>query len=116
MLMRVSAQVQVRYDVEPIVDSIENAYENAWKLVDYIDGFRIQLTAVSTKNAAQNVYDEFLRDYPGMYAYLSYLEPTFRVRVGNFKTRLEAYRFLLKVRVQFPGAFITKDQISFRDI
>lgn len=116
MLMKVSAQVQVRYDVEPIVDSVENSYENAWKSVDYIDGYRIQLAAVSTKNGAQKVYDEFMLSYPQMYAYLSYLEPTFRVRVGNFKTRMEAYKFLLQVRVQFPGAFITKDKISFRDI
>lgn len=109
-------QIQVRYDKEPVIDSISNAYENAWKSVKYTEGYRIQLVAVSTKNGAQRVYNEFKSSYPDVSAYLSYTEPTFRVRVGNFKNRIDAYRFLMKIQGQFPGAFITKDKISFREI
>lgn len=109
-------QIQVRYDKEPIIDSISNAYENAWKSVKYTEGYRIQLVAVSTKNGAQKVYNEFKGSYPDVSAYLSYTEPTFRVRVGNFKNRIDAYRFLMRIQGQFPGAFITKDKISYREI
>lgn len=110
------AQIQVRYDKEPIVDSVSNAYERAWKAVKYIEGYRIQLVASSSKSGAQNVYNDFKNSYPEVSAYLSYTEPTFRVRVGNFKNRIDAYRFLMRIQGQFPGAFITKDKISFREI
>ena len=109
-------QIQVRYDKEPIIDSISNAYEKAWKSVKYTEGYRIQLVAVSTKNGAQKVYNEFKGSYPDVSAYLSYTEPTFRVRVGNFKSRIDAYRFLMCIQGQFPGAFITRDKVSFREI
>ncbi len=109
-------QIQVRYDKEPIIDSISNAYEKAWKSVKYIDGYRIQLVAVSSKSGAQRVYNPFKGSYPDVSAYLSYTEPTFRVRVGNFKNRIDAYRFLMCIQGQFPGAFITRDKVSFREI
>ena len=112
----VFGQIQVRYDKEAIIDSVDQAYQNAWKSVKYIEGYRIQLVAVSSKNGAQKVYNDFKASFPETAAYLSYTEPTFRVRVGNFKTRIDAYRFLMRIQGQFPGAFITKDKISFREI
>lgn len=109
-------QSQVQYDKEPIIDTIEQAYQDAWRSVRTIEGYRIQLIAASSKKNAQSVYDEFSTSFPEVSAYLSYMEPTFRVRVGNFKTRLDAYRFWKRIQYQFPGAFITKDRISYRDI
>ena len=108
-------QGQVQYDKEPIIDTIEQAHQNAWKSIKGIDGYRIQLVASSTRKNAQNVYNEFTTSFPDVSAYLSYMEPTFRVRVGNFKNRIDAYRFLMRIQYQFPGAFITKDKISFKD-
>lgn len=112
----VFGQIQVRYDKEAVIDSVDQAYQNAWKTVKYCDGYRIQLVAVSNKSGAQKVYNDFKAAFPEANAYLSYTEPTFRVRVGNFKNRIDAYRFLMKIQGQFPGAFITRDKISFREI
>ena len=112
----VFGQIQVRYDKEAIIDSVDQAYQNAWKSVKYCDGYRIQLVAVSNKSGAQKVYNDFKAAFPEAAAYLSYTEPTFRVRVGNFKNRIDAYRFLMRIQGQFPGAFITKDKISFREL
>ena len=112
----VFGQIQVRYEKEAIIDSVDQAYQNAWKSVKFCDGYRIQLVAVSSKSGAQKVYGAFKSSYPDVSAYLSYTEPTFRVRVGNFKSRIDAYRFLMKIQGQFPGAFITKDKVSFREI
>lgn len=109
-------QGRVQYDKEPLIDSVEKAYNEAWKKVNYIDGYRIQIAALSTKNAAQKVYDEFKLNFPDLEVYLSYMEPTFRVRVGNFKTRIDAYRVQMQIQAQFPGSFITKDKISFREL
>ena len=110
------SQIQVRYDKEAVIDSVDQAYQNAWKTVKYCEGYRIQLVAVSNKSGAQKVYNDFKAAFPEANAYLSYTEPTFRVRVGNFKNRIDAYRFLMKIQAQFPGAFITRDKISFREI
>lgn len=112
----VFGQIQVHYDKEPLIDSIELSYQTAWKSVKYIDGYRIQLVSVYSKSEAQKVYQEFKNTYPSLAVNISYIEPTFRVRVGNFKNRIDAYRILMKIQGQFPGAFITTDKISFREL
>jgi hypothetical protein len=38
------------------------------------------------------------------------------VRVGDFRTRLEALRFLKQVSTSFPSAFVVTDQINLREI
>lgn len=108
-------QNQVTYEKEPLIDSIENEYVKSWKTVKYDEGYRIQLVASPTKNGAQKVYNEYTSAFPEVPAYLSYTEPTFRVRVGNFTNRIDAHRFLKRIQPQFPGAFITKDKISFKE-
>ncbi|MEG1556590.1 MAG: SPOR domain-containing protein [Bacteroidales bacterium] len=113
------SQMYVQYDIEPEVEKIKNAHILAWKKVGYVEGYRIQLIALSgskSKNSVQEVYNEFTKLFPEIPAYLSYSEPNFRVRVGNFNNKIDAYRNLLKIHSYFPGAFITKDKISYREI
>lgn len=80
-----------------------------------IEGFRIQLFFDSGNNAkiqAQAMQEEFRTRYPEVEAYLSYKSPNYRVRVGDFRSRLDAQYFLNKISMDFPNAFITEDQIQ----
>ncbi|MBO4593599.1 MAG: hypothetical protein J5678_05350, partial [Bacteroidaceae bacterium] len=45
-----------------------------------------------------------------MQAYIVYDEPNFKVKVGDFRTRLEAYAFLQEIKDVYKG-YIIKDNI-----
>ncbi len=59
-----------------------------------LDGYRIQLYFGNEREKAREVKTAFLRQFSDMSAHESYQQPNFRVRVGDFRTRLEALRFL----------------------
>ncbi|CAL65147.1 SPOR domain-containing protein [Christiangramia forsetii] len=57
--------------------------------------------------------NEVIQKYRNVYTYpsqITYEAPNYKVWVGNFRSRLEADRALLKVKETFPSAFIPKPQ------
>ncbi len=84
---------------------------------DYIDnkkfmGYRIQLFAGSSKLDALKVKSDFLAKYQKNYPEVIYQVPNFKVRVGNFRGRLEATQMLQTYKTDFPYAFIVQDEIK----
>ena len=74
-----------------------------------IPGYRIQVASLSgtaSKNRAFEMKDRIRELYPGVEAYVVFDEPNFKVKVGDFRTRLDAYVFLLRIRNDFPGTII----------
>ncbi len=55
--------------------------------------------------------NEVIQKYRTLYPYssqITYEAPNYKVWVGNFRNRLEADRALLKIKENFPAAFIPK--------
>ena len=80
-----------------------------------IDGFRIQIffdSGNNSKTRAQTVYETFLSKYPNIGAYLTFKTPNYKVRVGDFRTKLDAQRFLNEILPDYPNAWIIDDQIN----
>lgn len=81
--------------------------------VKTIPGFRIQIAALSGNNAKARAFglkQQFAEMYPDVPIYLIYDEPNFRIKVGDFLTKLDAYSFLQKIKATYPGT-IVKDNI-----
>lgn len=79
-----------------------------------IEGYRVQIffdSGSNSKNKASNLKGEFDLAYPGIKSYLSYKEPYYRVRVGDFRTLVEAVGFQKKIADTYPNAFAVKDLI-----
>ncbi len=77
-----------------------------------IQGYRIQIFFGSERKAAQDAHAKFLQQNPDEEAYLIYQQPNFKVRVGNFRTRLEAQPLFRKVLPEFERVFIVPDKIN----
>ncbi len=78
-----------------------------------IPGYRVQIASfsgTSSKSNAFNLRDSFMTDHPTVQAYIIYDEPNFKVKVGDFRTRLEAYAFLQEIKETYKG-YIIKDNI-----
>lgn len=109
------AQNTVQYDIEPAIENIQNDYIRTWNKVEEMNGYRIQIAAVTgtnSKSTAENEKATFQMHFPEMEAYISYMEPYFRIRIGNFLTRLDAYRFLQEIIPIYPNAYIVPDKIN----
>ena len=55
--------------------------------------------------------NDVIQKYRNIYTYssqITYEAPNYKVWVGNFRNRLEADRALLKIKENFPAAFIPK--------
>ena len=82
----------------------------------YIQGFRIHLFSESGSNskvAALEIRAKFLAKYPNTEAYIVFLEPNYKLRVGNFRTRMNARGFLKEIIEEYPNAYVIKDIIEF---
>src|SRR5207244_1121440 len=76
-----------------------------------ISGFRIQIYFGSNRQKASEVKTEFSFRHPEMLSYLTYQQPNFKVRVGDFRTRLEAQKFLKDIQGNYMTSFIVQDDI-----
>lgn len=112
------AQNAVRYDVEPTLEAIQSDYVKVWGELKEISGYRIQLgafTGSNSKTAAEGERHTFLNHFPDIPAYISYAEPYFRLRVGDFYSRLEAYKRLLEIQTMYPNAYIVIEKVIYSE-
>lgn len=77
-----------------------------------IAGYRIQIFSGNERNNANNIKTKFLKLYPNQTAYLAYQQPYFKIRVGDFRTRLEAKIFYNKIKEEFGECIIVIDKIN----
>jgi hypothetical protein len=79
----------------------------------HVMGYRVQIYFGTDKAKAKEMKARFLASYASeARAYEIYEVPNFKIRVGDFRTRLEAYRFLKKIRADFPASFIVGCEIE----
>ena len=81
-----------------------------------IDGYRVQIFFESgnkSSDAAREIMEEFEKKHPEIPTYLTWKAPNFRVRIGDFRTRMEAEGFLQKILKDYPNAWVIKDKINF---
>lgn len=81
-----------------------------------IKGYRVKIHFGTDKNQAKEVKGAFISKFPDVPAYEKYDQPNFNIRVGDFRTKLEAYSFLKKIQPDFPAAFIVQDEIEFPEL
>lgn len=77
-----------------------------------VTGYRLQLVASSSRNTVYDAQAKFSGLYNDIKTYSIYQRPYYKLRVGNFKDRLEAQRFLDDIKYIFRGAYIVQEEID----
>ena len=77
-----------------------------------IHGYRIQIYFGVNRQKASEIKLSFSSQYPDMSAYLSYQQPNFKIRIGDFLNRYEAQKFLKEIDGLFPTSFIVPDDVK----
>ncbi len=79
-----------------------------------VPGFRIIIASLSgnySKSSAFKMKNTFLSNHENTQVYISFEEPNFKVKVGDFRTKLEAFCFFQKIKATYPNAYIIKDNV-----
>lgn len=71
------------------------------------DRYKIQIYNGESE-AAKKTLGEFRRDYKNYDGTIVFSTPTYKVWVGNFKSRIEAERNLGELKKKYPNAFMIK--------
>lgn len=99
-------------------ESLINLHKQLNAMNNAIPGYRLTIYFEAgnySKAKAIEVKNAFDIAYPGYIAYISFDEPYYRVKVGDFRTKIEAIGFLKKILKTYPNAFEVKDMISFNN-
>ena len=97
-------------DIAKLIDFHKQKNENT----DEVKGYRIQITSNNDRSKIYALRSEVYSKFSDIKNYLEYDQPYYRLRIGDFKTRLEARSYLEKVIQHFPSAFIVSDDIKAR--
>jgi len=94
------------------IDALEQTYKSTFKL----RGYRVQIHSGNKKQPANETRASFSRIHPKTKAHLYYDQPNYKVRVGDFKTKLEALKYKNFITKEFPNSFIVKDEIDITEL
>lgn len=77
-----------------------------------VKGYRIQIAITDKRFDAKEAKEKFTNMFPKCPAYLLFDSPHFKVRVGDFKSKIEAQALLFKLIEEYPTLFLVEDKIN----
>lgn len=75
-------------------------------------GFRVQIYTGPSRNEAYAVQARFQRMHSDISTYISYTQPNYRVKVGDFRSRSEAQALMRELRKDFTAVFLFTEQVN----
>lgn len=76
-----------------------------------IRGFRVQIFMGANRTEAYAAQARFQRLFEDFDTYVTYEEPNYRVKVGDFRSRAEAEQLMRSLRQQFTNVFVHTEDI-----
>lgn len=76
-------------------------------------GYRIQIYFGKKRQKAQDIKARFYKHFPGKRAYMVYEQPNFKIRVGNFRNKMEAQKLFYKLKEEFSTVLIVPTKIDY---
>lgn len=91
-----------------------NAHYDKNKNCDVAEGYRIQIMNSSSREGVYEKKAEVYGHFNEFKGYIVYDQPYYKLRIGDFKTKLEARKYLDEVIQVFSTAFIVRDEIKIK--
>jgi hypothetical protein len=98
------------------IDSLVNKFIEVNDAYPQIRGWRVEIFFESgnfSKRLAMEARAAFVEKYSGIPSYLIFQQPYYKVRVGDFHTKMEAEKLLRTIERDYPNAFVVFDEINF---
>jgi hypothetical protein len=75
-------------------------------------GYRVQIYSGSSRSEAYGAQARFKKVYQDLNTYLSYEQPNYRVKVGDFTSRSQAQALMNQLRKNFSAVFIFTETVN----
>jgi hypothetical protein len=107
-----TAQVEIIKDsrIDGLVKSQSQIIPPA--TVPQIMGYRLQVTFDSEKSVIDEARAKFIAAYPKVDTYVEFVAPHYFLKIGDFRTQMEAEGVKASMQGQFPTCFIVKERIN----
>jgi hypothetical protein len=76
------------------------------------NGYRVQIYNGPDRNKAVQIKTEFMRRFPGVSTYISYVAPGFRVKIGDYRQRSDAMGMLREATSMYAPSMIVPDVVT----
>ena len=107
---------QVRVINDYRLDTLMTKFIETNEINPNIKGWRIEIYFEAgnySKKQAMEAKSEFVENHPEVPAYVLFQQPYYKVRVGDFRTKMEAEKLLKEFENEYPNAFVVTDDINF---
>lgn len=94
------------------IDKVINTYSKTFEK----EGYRVQIFSGNKRQPAKEAKATYIRMKLEAKAHEVYQQPYFKVRVGDFRTKIEALKFQKELLKEFPNSFIVKDKIEVEEL
>jgi hypothetical protein len=96
------------------VDAVLDSIDRFNLMRRSVDGFTIQIYSGQNREEAMNTKKKMSSEIPDLIATLQYQQPKFRVTVGKYFSKLEAYEDLSRIRRSFNSAILIPEKVAIR--
>lgn len=84
------------------------------RAIRYAPGYRIQVYVGTQRKEVESTKLLIYQNFPELSPYLSYSQPTYKLKVGDFMRRIDADRYYASIRQLIPSAQLQPDKVDIR--
>lgn len=102
-------------DQDSRIEKLMKRQREVYAANNTMNGYRVQIFMEIGNEAishAESMKKSFMNAFPELPVYLTYDQPYYRLRVGDFRNRVEAEKYLRLIKPKFSLAFVTADVIN----
>src|SRR5687768_2924909 len=104
----ITPTMHVNEKVEMLLDTLASAN----KSIKYAQGYRILVYTGNDRKTAFDLRKTVVNQLPEQRDYLTYVQPTFKLKIGDYYSRMEANQALQQIKSIAPNASIIADQVN----
>ncbi|WP_460914380.1 SPOR domain-containing protein [Spirosoma areae] len=96
------------------LDLVLDTIANQNRSIRYAPGYRVQVYVGTQRQEADAAKLLISQNFPELNPYLSYNQPTYKLKVGDFMRRIDAERYYTSIRRLIGSAQLQPDKVDIR--
>ena len=97
------------------IDSLLDRSVKINSLENGVAGYRVQIhhDQSQSRDDSQKFRAKFANDFPMYKTYLEYKAPYYKIQIGNFITKLEAFKVQREISKKYRGSYIVPTYVQY---
>ena len=96
------------------LDSVLDTLASKNRSIRYAPGYRVQVYVGTQRQKVEETKMLVYQSFPELSPYLTYSQPTYKLKVGDFMRRIDADRYYSSIKQLIPSAQLQPDKVILR--